>query len=76
MVDNDLEDNGIKMHSTHDEEKSSVGENLIATLQNKIYMYITWIFKNVYIDKLEDILNTTLDMKSFYVKSSRHIDFH
>ena len=57
MVDNDLEDNDIKMYSTDNEEKSAVAEKLIRTLKNKSYKYMTWIFKNVYIDKLDDILN-------------------
>ena len=73
-----LEDNVIKIYSTHDEKKSSVLEDLIRTLQNRIYTYMTWIFKNVYIDKLDEIPNkykiryhSTINMKPFYVKSSR-----
>ena len=37
MVDNDLEDNDVKMYSTDNEEKSAVAEKLIRTLKNKSY---------------------------------------
>ena len=37
MVDNDLEDNDIKMYSADNEEKSAVAEKLIRTLKNKSY---------------------------------------
>ena len=45
------------MHSTHNEGKSVVAERFIKTLKNKIYKYMTSISKNVYIDKLEDIVD-------------------
>ena len=32
-------------------------EKFIKTLKNKIYKYLTSITKNVYIDKLDDIVN-------------------
>ena len=44
------------------EGKSVVAERFIRTLKNKIYNYMTSISKNVYIDKLDDIVkkyNTT-----------------
>ena len=41
MVDNNLEDNGIKMYLPHNEEKSAVAEKLIITLKNEIYKYMT-----------------------------------
>ena len=41
MVDNDLENNGIKMYLTHNEEKSAITEKLIRTLKNEIYKYMT-----------------------------------
>ena len=44
------------MYSTNNEVKSVVVERPIRTLKNKIYKYITSIQKNVYIDKLDDIL--------------------
>ena len=45
------------MHSIHNEGKSVVAERFIGTLKNKIYKYMTSISKNVYIDKLDDIVN-------------------
>ena len=45
------------MYSTHNEGKSVVAERFTRTLQNKIYKYMTSISKNVYIDKLDDIVN-------------------
>ena len=47
----------IEMFSTHNEGKSVVAERFIRTLQNKIYKNRTSISKNVYIDKLDDIVN-------------------
>ena len=72
-----LEKNAIEMHSTHNEEKSAVGESFIRTLKNKIYKYMTSISKNVHIDKLIDIVNKynntyhrTIKMKPVDVKSN------
>ena len=45
------------MHSTHKEEKSVIPERFIRTLKNKIYNYLTSISKNVYIEKLDGIVN-------------------
>ena len=45
------------MYSTRNEGKSVVAERFIRTLKSKIYKHITWISKNVYIDKLDDIVN-------------------
>ena len=52
-----LQDNDIVMYSTQNEGKSVVAERFIRTLKNKIYKYMTSITKNVYIDKLDDIVN-------------------
>ena len=52
-----LQDNDIAMYSTHNEGKSVVPERFIRTLKNKILKYMTSISKNVYIDKLDDIVN-------------------
>ena len=41
------------------EGKSVVAEKFIRTLKNKIYKYMTSISKNVHIDKLGDIVNST-----------------
>ena len=45
------------MYSTHNEGKSAVAERFIRTLKNKIYKYMTSLSKNVYIDKLDGIVN-------------------
>ena len=52
-----LQDNDIVMYSAHNEEKSVVAERFIRTLKNKIYKYMTSISKNIYNDKLDDIVN-------------------
>ena len=71
-----------EMYSTYNEGKSVVVERFIRTLKNKIYKYITSIPKNVYLDKLDDIVNkynnihhSTVDLKSnTYIKSSKEIN--
>ena len=45
------------MYSIHNEGKSVLAEGFIRTLKNEIYKYMTAISKNVYIDKLDDIVN-------------------
>ena len=45
------------MYSTHNEGKSVIAERFIRTLKTKIYKHMTSISKNVYIDKLYDIVN-------------------
>ena len=52
-----LQDNDIAMYSTNNERKSVVAKRLIRTLKSKIYKYMTSISKNVYIDKLNAIVN-------------------
>ena len=52
-----LKDNDIEMYSIHNEGISVVAERFIRTLKTKIYKYMTLISKNVYIDKLDDIVN-------------------
>ena len=49
-----LENNDIEIYSTHSEGKSV---RFITTLKNKIYKYMTSVPKNVYIDKLDDLVN-------------------
>ena len=65
------------MYSIHSEGKSVVAERFIKTLKNKIYKYMTSISKNVYIDKLEDIVDEynnayhkTIKMKPVDVKDN------
>ena len=45
------------MYSTHNEGKSVVAERFIWTLKSKICKYMTSISINVYIHKLDDIVN-------------------
>ena len=52
-----LQDNDIEMHSTHNEGKSVAVERFIRTSKNKVYKYLTAVSKNMYIDKLDDIVN-------------------
>ena len=52
-----LQNNNIEIYLAHNEGKSVVAERFIRTLKNKIYKYMTSISKNVYIDKLDDIVN-------------------
>ena len=70
------------MYSTNNERKSVIAERFIRTLKNKIYKYMTSISKNVYIDKLDDIVNEynntyhrTIKMKPVDVKDNTYIDF-
>ena len=52
-----LQDNDIVMYSTNNEGKSVVSERFIRTLKSKIYKHMTSISKNVYINKLDDIVD-------------------
>ena len=52
-----LEKNALEMYSTDNEGKFVVPERFIRTLKNKIYKYMTSLPKNVYIDKLDDVVN-------------------
>ena len=77
-----LKDKDIEVFSIHNEVKTVVAEGFIRTLKTKIYKYLTSMSKNVYIDKLEDIVgeyhNTyhrTIKMKPVDVKDNTHIDF-
>ena len=76
-----LKDNDIEMYPTNNEGKSVVAERFIRTLKTKIYKYMTAISKNVYIDKLDDIVNEynntyhrTIKMKPVDVKNNTYID--
>ena len=75
-----LRDNDVVMYSTHNEGKSVVAERFIKTLKGKIYKYMTSISKNVYIDKLDDIVDeynntyhTTIKIKPIDVKDNTYI---
>ena len=77
-----LKDKDIEVFSIHNEVKTVLAEGFIRTLKTKIYKYLTSMSKNVYIDKLDDIVgeyhNTyhrTIKMKPVDVKDNTHIDF-
>ena len=70
------------MYSTNNKGESVIAERFIKTLKNKINKYIASISENVYIDKLDDIVNKlnniynrTLKMMPINVKSSTYVDF-
>ena len=44
------------MYLIHNEGKSVVAERFIKTLKAKVYKYMTWVSKIVYIDKSNDIV--------------------
>ena len=77
-----LEKNDIEMYSTHNEGKSVVAERFTRTIKNKIYKYMTSTSKNMYIEKLNDIVHKynnkkhrTIKMKPTDVKDNTYIDF-
>ena len=76
-----LEKNTIEMYSAHNEGKSVAAERFSRTLRNIICKYMTSIPKNVYIDKLDDVVNKynntyhrTTKIRLVDVKSSTYID--
>ena len=52
-----LKNNEIEVYSTHNKGKSIVAERFIRTLKNKICKYMNSISKNLYIYKLDNIVN-------------------
>ena len=70
------------MYSTNNEGKFFIAQRFIRTLKNRIYKPMTLISKNVYIDKLDDIVkkhnntyHTSIKMKPVDVKDNTYIDF-
>ena len=51
-----LQDNDIKIYSTQSEEKYVVAKIFTRILNTKIYEHITPVSKNVYINKLDEIV--------------------
>ena len=71
------------MYSTHNEEKSVVAERFIRTLKNIINKHVTQVSKNVYIDKLDDMVNEynntyhrKIKMKPGDVKRNTYINLY
>ena len=76
-----LKDNDIEMYSIYNRKKFVVAERFIRTWKSKIHKYMTSISKNVYMDKLDDIVNEynnayhrTIKMKPVDVKDNTFID--
>ena len=68
------------MYSIHNEGKSVVAKRFIRTLKSKIYKHMTSVSKNVYVDKLDYIVdeynNTyhrTMKMKPVDVKHNIYL---
>ena len=77
-----MKDNDIETHLIQNEEKSVVAERFVRTLKTKICKYMSSVLKNVYIDKLDDIVgeynNTyhrTIKTKPVDVKNNTYIEF-
>ena len=73
--------NNIESYSTNNEGKSIVAERFIRTLKNKAYKNMTAASKNVYTDKLDDMVNEfnntyhrAIKMKPIDVKANAYFD--
>ena len=53
-----LQGNVVEMYQIDDEGKSVVAERSIRKLKNQIYRYRIWFSKNVYVDELDNIVNS------------------
>ena len=69
------------MYSMYNEGKFVIAERFIRTLKNKIYRYMFSKSKNLFIDKLDDIVikwdntyHSTIKMKPVDEKSNTYID--
>ena len=69
------------MYSMDNEGKSDITERFYRTWKNKIYKYMISIFKNMCIDKLDDIINkynntyhNAIKIKPVDVKTNTYID--
>ena len=84
-----LEKNDIEIYSMHNEGKSVVAKRFIRTLKIKFVSILDFKSKNMYIDKLDDILNKfnntyhsrikmkPVDVKpNTYIESSKEINYH
>ena len=70
------------MYSIHNEGKSVVAERFIRTLKTKMYKYMTSVSENIYINKLDNIVDEynnayhrTIKMEPVDIKDNRYIDF-
>ena len=77
-----MKDNDIETYSTSNDRKSVVAETFIRTLKNKNYEQMIAASRNIFIDKLDDIINKynntyhrTIKMKSTDDKDNGYIDY-
>ena len=77
-----LHDNEIEMYSTHNKGKSVVTERFIKNSKYKIYKHMIAVSKNVYINKLDEIVDKynktdyrAIKMKPADVKSGTYINY-
>ena len=76
-----LQSNNIEIHSRNNKEKFVLSQRFIKTLKNKSYKYVNSILKNLYIGKIDDVVDkynniclSTIKMKSTDVKVRMCID--
>ena len=77
-----VEDNNIEIYLKQHEERSAVAERFIRVVKIKIYINMTSISKNIYIDKIGDIVNKynntyhrTIKMEPTDVSPNKYLDF-
>ena len=78
-----LQNDNREMYSVDNERNSVVTKRFIRILRNKTYKYMTSTSENVYIDKLDEIVNQynntfhrTTKMMPVDVNPRMHIDFN
>ena len=78
-----FEKNAMETYSMNNEGKPVLAERFIRTLKDKIYEYMTLISRNVYVDKLDEIVNQynntyhrTIKMKPVDINLCIYIDFN
>ena len=71
----------LEKNAAYNEEKFVIAERFIRTLKNKIHKYMISISKNVYINKLDNIVNkynntyhSTIKTKPVDVKLNTYIN--
>ena len=77
-----MQKSDMDMYSTYNEGKSVIAEGFTRTLKSKSYKYMSSMSKNVYIDKLNDIVNkynnkyhsSATKMRPVDVKSNTYIN--
>ena len=78
-----LKINNIEMYSTYNKGKCVVLGRFIRTLKNKILKHMTAVFKNVYFQLLDDIVNKcnntvhrTIEMKATDFTSDSYAEYY